>query len=142
MFGNLFCAPGYRIHWKHAPNVDVVLYFVAEILPLVHSAVPAANFRIVGSNAISEIKELEKTSGVVFDTTGRKIAEGFPNNVDSIVVMLNAENAYKRFGDEDIDIFWGAYIGPRDEILIAGKLKEVIGDIERIRGEARKESGC
>jgi precorrin-6A synthase len=71
-------------------------------------------------------------------TTGRRIAEGFPDNVGSVVVMLDAENGYKQFADQDIDIFWGAYIGTPDEILIAGKLKEVVDDIERVRAEARR----
>lgn len=74
-------------------------------------------------------------------TTGRRIAAGFPNNVDSVIVMLDAENAYKRFADQDIDIYWGAYIGTPDEILISGKLKEVVDDIERARAEARKANG-
>jgi precorrin-6A synthase len=74
-------------------------------------------------------------------TTGRKIAEGFPNNVDSVIVMLDAENTYKRFADQDIDIFWGAYIGTPDEILISGKLEEVVDEIERVRAEARKANG-
>jgi len=74
-------------------------------------------------------------------TTGRRIAEGFPNNVDSVVVMLDAENGFKRFADQDIDIFWGAYIGTPDEVLIAGKLKEVVDDIKRVRSEARRANG-
>jgi precorrin-6A synthase len=74
-------------------------------------------------------------------TTGRRIAEGFPNNVDSVVVMLDAENAYKRFADQDIDIYWGAYVGTPDEILVSGKLRDVMGDIERIRAEARSANG-
>lgn len=74
-------------------------------------------------------------------TTGRRIAEGFPNNVDSVVVMLDAKNGFKRYADQDIDIFWGAYIGTPDEILIAGKLREVVEDIERVRAEARQANG-
>jgi precorrin-6A synthase len=74
-------------------------------------------------------------------TTGRRIAAGFPSNVDSVVVMLDAENGYKRFVDQDIDIFWGAYIGTPDEILISGKLKDVVDDIERVRAEARRANG-
>jgi precorrin-6A synthase len=74
-------------------------------------------------------------------TTGRMIAEGFPNNVDSVIVMLDAENAYRRFADQDIDIYWGAYIGTPDEILISGKLKEVVDDIQRVRAQARKANG-
>jgi precorrin-6A synthase len=74
-------------------------------------------------------------------TTGRRIAEGFPNDVDSVVVMLDAKNGFKRYADQDIDIFWGAYIGTPDEIMIAGKLKEVVDDIERARAEARRANG-
>jgi precorrin-6A synthase len=74
-------------------------------------------------------------------TTGRKMAEGFPDNVDSVVVMLDAEDTYKRFADQDIDIYWGAYIGMPDEILVSGKLKDVASDIERIRADARRANG-
>jgi precorrin-6A synthase len=74
-------------------------------------------------------------------TTGRRIAEGFPKNIDSVVVMLDGDNSFKRFADQDIDIYWGAYIGTPDEILVSGKLKDVVGDIERIRADARRENG-
>jgi precorrin-6A synthase len=84
---------------------------------------------------------LNRIGGAVQITTGRRIAEGFPDNVDSVVVMLDAENGFKRFADQDIDIFWGAYIGTPDEILIAGKLEDVAADIERVRAEARRANG-
>jgi precorrin-6A synthase len=74
-------------------------------------------------------------------TTGRRIAERFPDNVDSVVVMLDANNTYKRFADQDIDIYWGAYVGTPDEILISGKLKDVVDEIERVRTEARRAHG-
>jgi precorrin-6A synthase len=84
---------------------------------------------------------LNRIGAAVEITTGRRIAEGFPDNVDSVVVMLDAENTYKQFADQDIDIFWGAYIGTPDEILIAGKLRDVADDIERVRAEARRANG-
>ena len=62
------------------------------------------------------------------------MAEGFPADVDSVVVMLDAEDTYKRFADQDIDIYWGAYVGMPDEILVSGKLKDVVDDIERMQG--------
>lgn len=74
-------------------------------------------------------------------TTGRRLAEGFPTDVDSVVVMLDAENAYKSLADQAIDIFWGAYLGTPDEILISGKLSEVADEIERVRNAARKTNG-
>lgn len=74
-------------------------------------------------------------------TTGRKMAEGFPEGADSVVVMLDGGDTYKQFADQDVDIYWGAYIGMPDEILVSGKLKDVVDDIERIRTEARRANG-
>lgn len=74
-------------------------------------------------------------------TTGRRLAEGLPDNVDSVVVMLDAENSYKTVVDQNIDIYWGAYLGTPDEILISGKLEEVAGEIERVRNAARQANG-
>jgi len=77
----------------------------------------------------------------VLVSSGRNIdGEGFPNNADSVVVMLNADKAL-RAADPDLNIYWGAYVGMPDEILVAGKLREVVDDIERIRSQARAEKG-
>ncbi|PCE28012.1 precorrin-6A synthase (deacetylating) [Paraburkholderia acidicola] len=74
-------------------------------------------------------------------TNGRGIAEGFPNNVDSVVVMLDSQDTYRKLVDQNLDIYWGAYVGTPDEILISGKLHEVVDDIVRIRAEARHKHG-
>jgi precorrin-6A synthase len=74
-------------------------------------------------------------------TTGRRLATGFPADTDSVAVMLDAENTYRQFAEQDIDIYWGAYLGTPDEILIEGPLREVAARIERVRGEARAEHG-
>jgi precorrin-6A synthase len=84
---------------------------------------------------------LNRIGGTIEITTGRRIAQGFPDNVDSVIVMLDAENGYKRLVDQNIEIFWGAYIGTPDEILIAGKLEDVADDIERTRADARRANG-
>jgi precorrin-6A synthase len=74
-------------------------------------------------------------------TTGRKMAEGFPEDADSIVVMLDGGDTYKRFADQDIDIYWGAYVGMSDEILVSGKLRDVAEEIEQKRVDARRANG-
>lgn len=74
-------------------------------------------------------------------TTGRRLAQGYPENVDSVVVMLDAQDSYQTLADQDIDIYWGAYLGTPDELLIAGKLKDVADDIERARKAARQANG-
>jgi precorrin-6A synthase len=74
-------------------------------------------------------------------TTGRKLAEGFPPGIDSVAVLLDGEDTFRRFADQDIEIYWGAYLGTPDEILIAGKLADVADDIHRRRAEARRANG-
>lgn len=75
-------------------------------------------------------------------TTGRRLAdEGFPDGVDDVVVMLDAHQRFRDFADEDVDIYWGAYIGTPDEILVSGPLSEAAPRIERLRAEARERKG-
>jgi precorrin-2 methylase len=47
----------------------------------------------------------------------------------------------KKLAEEDLHIYWGAYIGTEEEVLVAGKLSETMGDIERIRAEKREQNG-
>jgi len=74
-------------------------------------------------------------------TTGRRLAEGFPSGIDSVAVLLDGEDTYRRFADQDIEIYWGAYLGTPDEILIAGKVADVADEIHRRRAEARRANG-
>ena len=74
-------------------------------------------------------------------TTGRKLAEGLPDDVGDVVVMLDAGCSFKSIDDPEMDIYWGAYVGTDDEILVSGKLRERMHDIERIRSEAKARKG-
>jgi precorrin-6A synthase len=67
--------------------------------------------------------------------------EGLAGLGDDVVVMLDAECSFKTLADQDIDIYWGAYVGTPEEILIAGRLKEVAERIERARLDARARTG-
>jgi precorrin-6A synthase len=84
---------------------------------------------------------LNRIGGSIHITTGRKIAENPPDNVDDVIVMLDANCSFKTIDNSDIDIYWGAYIGTEDEILVAGRLHERMGDIERMRAEAKARKG-
>ena len=84
---------------------------------------------------------LNRIAEAVTITTGRKLADGFPAGIDSVVVLLDGEDTFRRFVDQDVDIYWGAYLGTPDEILIAGKIKDVAEQIHRRRSEARRANG-
>jgi len=74
-------------------------------------------------------------------TTGRRLAAGQVSDTDSLVVMLDAEDSYHQVTDQETEIYWGAYLGTPDEILIHGKLGDVADEIERVRKAARAEHG-
>jgi precorrin-6A synthase len=106
--------------------------FDYEVIPGISSVQALAAKHRVALNAIG---------GSVAITNGRRIAEGFPDTADSVVVMLDAQNAFRQLVGEDLDIYWGAYVGTPDEILVAGKLCDVADEIARIRAEARQQHG-
>ena len=60
-------------------------------------------------------------------------------------MLLDGEDTFRRFADPalhgDMEIYWGAYLGTPDEILIAGKLADVADEIHRRRAEARRANG-
>jgi precorrin-6A synthase len=79
----------------------------------------------------------------VLVTTGRRLAaDGWPAGVPDVVVMLDARCAFAKIADPDsVDIYWGAYLGTPDEILVAGPVAQVGGEIERVRAAARERKG-
>jgi precorrin-6A synthase len=103
-----------------------------EVIPGISSVqVLAAKHRI----ALNRIGES------VLLTTGRKLADGFPKEAGSVVVLLDGLQAFAGLADQDIDIFWGAYLGTEHEILRSGKLAEVRGEIAAVRQQARERHG-
>ncbi|MEV4150704.1 precorrin-6A synthase (deacetylating) [Amycolatopsis sp. NPDC049691] len=75
-------------------------------------------------------------------TTGRRLAEGWPSEVDDVFVLLDAHTTFDRFTDSGLHIFWGAYVGTPDEVLVSGPLTpELAGEIRRVRAEARERHG-
>jgi precorrin-6A synthase len=84
---------------------------------------------------------LNRVAGPVHITTGRRLAAGWPDGCDDVVVMLDADLACRAYRDEDVDIYWGAYVGTEDEILVAGRVADVAEEIQRVRREARERKG-
>ena len=84
---------------------------------------------------------LNRIGRSVHITTGRRLREGLPDGVDDVVVMLDSETSFRTVIGCGFEIFWGAYLGGPDEILIAGPLDDVADEIVRVRAEARAAKG-
>jgi precorrin-6A synthase len=84
---------------------------------------------------------LNRIGKSVHITTGRKLTEGLPDGIDDVVVMLDGDCSFKAIDPAGIDIYWGAYLGTSDEILVAGDLRAVGSEIERARATAKACKG-
>jgi precorrin-6A synthase len=84
---------------------------------------------------------LTRTGRPVHLTTGRLLAKGFPENADDVVVMLDGGCAFTELDLDGVEIYWGAYVGSKDEILISGAAAEVAPLIVAARDAARRQHG-
>lgn len=84
---------------------------------------------------------LNRQGSAVQIMPARLLAGGLPDGVDDAVAMLDGHQAFASIDPEGIDIYWGAYLGTPDEILISGDLKRVREEILRARAEAVARKG-
>ncbi len=84
---------------------------------------------------------LNRVGRAVQITPGRLLTGGMPPDVDDVVVMLDAGAAFTTIPPAGIDIYWGAYLGTPDELLIRGRLGDVAEEIVRVRAEAKDRKG-
>ncbi|MFC5815188.1 hypothetical protein [Nonomuraea harbinensis] len=68
----------------------------------------------------------------------RRLAAEGPTANDT-VVMLDAHCSFT--GLDDFTVYWGAYLGTPDEILVSGPVTEVGDRIRELRAEARARKG-
>jgi precorrin-6A synthase len=75
-------------------------------------------------------------------TTGRRLREcGWPHGINTMVVMLDGGTAFETLESRGIHIWWGAYLGMPDQILISGELAEAGPRIVAERSRARERNG-
>jgi precorrin-6A synthase len=75
-------------------------------------------------------------------TTGRRLREGgWPDGVNTVVVMLDGGTAFQALDPAGIQIFWGAYLGMPDQIVTSGALTDTGPRIVAAREAARERHG-
>ncbi|MEW4949353.1 precorrin-6A synthase (deacetylating) [Pseudomonas asiatica] len=70
---------------------------------------------------------------------GRRLAG--QGQIDNVLVMLDGQCAFARLDDPALMIYWGAYLGTADEVLIAGPLQTVKAQILEVRERERARKG-
>ena len=61
--------------------------------------------------------------------------------IDNVLVMLDGQCAFAQLDDPALVIYWGAYLGTADELLIAGPLQAVKARILEVRERERARKG-
>lgn len=84
---------------------------------------------------------LNRQGKAVQISPARLLADGVPPEVDDVVVMLDGKQTFHAIDPTGLDIYWGAYLGTPDEILISGPLAEVRDEVLRVRAEASERKG-
>jgi precorrin-6A synthase len=84
---------------------------------------------------------LNKVGEPIHITTGRRLPNDRRDDGVNVVVLLDGNCGFKSLIEDDIDIYWGAYLGTPDEILLSGKLSDVADRIETVRAQARDRMG-
>ena len=85
---------------------------------------------------------LNRVGEAVTVTTGRRVAAGEADGLSNFVVMLDNNAGWTRFaGEAETEIYWGAYLGTADEILVAGGVSAVQDEIARLRAAAQERHG-
>jgi precorrin-6A synthase len=114
------------------------------------AATGSVPFRVESVPGISSVQALAAAHRLILNrvgrpvtvTTGRRLAaDGFPADADDVVVMLDARNAFAQLPDTDLDIYWGAYVGSADEVLVHGDLQQVKDEIRRVWAQQRERKG-
>lgn len=113
---------------------------VARHLPLHCTVIPGitAIQALCAAHAIP----LNDLAAPVIITTGRNLRDtGWPDAADTIVVMLDSGCAFAQLEQPDLSIWWGAYLGLPQQVLIAGRVADVTAQIIATRAQARAAHG-
>lgn len=75
-------------------------------------------------------------------TTGRRLRdEGWPAGADTLAVMLDGDCSFGAIDPAGVSIWWGAYVGMKEQITLSGPLSEMADRIVETRARARAEHG-
>ncbi|TRD20673.1 precorrin-6A synthase (deacetylating) [Palleronia caenipelagi] len=109
---------------------------------------PAPQVRVIpGITALQALTAahaipLNRVNGPVTITTGRRLRdEGWPEGAETVAVMLDGECSFQTLPQDDLWIWWGAYLGMEEEVLHAGPLPGTTPDILATREAERARHG-
>ncbi|MDO3401610.1 precorrin-6A synthase (deacetylating) [Mycolicibacterium neoaurum] len=109
-----------------------VVELAVEVIPGVTSASALTAAHQILANRIGE---------PIHITTGRRLADTPAGAAGNQIVMLDADCAFRHTAAPTDHIWWGAYLGTPDQILIEGTVADVGERIVQTRAAARQRHG-
>ncbi|AQW54547.1 precorrin-6A synthase (deacetylating) [Streptomyces violaceusniger] len=130
--------------WGDPSLYDSTLGILADIEA--RGSVSASVEVIPGISSVSSLAArhripLNQVGRPVHITPARRLSDVGQNDDGDIVVMLDAHESFTQVEGDDVWIYWGAYLGTPDELLVAGPLREVSDRIRQVRAQARDRHG-
>ncbi|MEU3711165.1 precorrin-6A synthase (deacetylating) [Streptomyces catenulae] len=130
--------------WGDPSLYDSTLAILADVES--RGTVSAAIEVVPGISSVSSLCArhripLNQVGRPVHITPARRLPEVGQNDDGDIVVMLDGGESFTQVDGDDVWIYWGAYLGTPDELLVAGPLREVSGRISELRSAARARHG-
>ena len=120
---------------------------LAIVEHLVASASEEITYRVIPG--VSSVLALAAAHRIPLNRQGRAVqisparmlAGGMPEGVDDVVVMLDGKQAFASIDPAGLDIYWGAYLGTPEQLLVSGPLGDVAEEIIRVRADAAARLG-
>jgi precorrin-6A synthase len=130
--------------WGDPSVYDSMLRIVDRVLALgtvvfTYTVIPGVTS--VQALAAAHRIPLNRVGEPIHITPARRLDGGLPDGLDSAVVMLDRGFTAAGFSEPGLSVFWGAYLGTSDEVLLSGPLTEVADEISATRAELRQRHG-
>ncbi len=126
--------------WGDPSLYDSTLRIAARLTaPVALHVIPGIT-SIQGLTAAHAIP-LNELGAAVTITTGRQLLLGWPEGAETLVIMLDGQCSFQSLDPSGISIWWGAYVGMPEQIILAGDLSVVGPQIVEMRANARAAHG-
>jgi precorrin-6A synthase len=128
--------------WGDPSLYDGTLLILDDILArgrvrFEHTVIPGITS--VSALAASHRRPLNEAGESIAVTTGRRVSVALPD-AENVVVMVDGGEAWRGLPD-DLHIWWGAFLGTSDEVLVAGRLGNCRDEIAETRTRMKAEKG-
>lgn len=128
--------------WGDPALYDSTLRIAAQLSPAPMTIRSIPGIMSLNMLATAHTIPLNDIGAPFLVTTGRQLRDhGWPSGTDTVVVMLDGDCSFQHIPADAISIYWGAYVGMAEQILLSGPLAQIGPRIIATRAEARARHG-